>query len=172
MTDKDLITKMDDAIWEIISQVHTAYKDDEAVAFLAPLVEPDSPGMFDPRLALGGMGSITVKNGPPFLNAPAVVIVAGDTRSIGGPDINIGICGQNMNLVANSLGIKSCWVGFVGVLENIPGFVQENLGIEPPWQIKTSLVLGWPEFKQEGIVPREFRPVTWYRSGGKPEIED
>jgi hypothetical protein len=34
-------------------------------------------------------------------------------------------------------------------------------------------VLGWPAFKQEGMVAREFRPVTWVRDGSeKPEIED
>ena len=30
----------------------------------------------------------------------------------------------------------------------------------------TTLVLGWPAFKQEGIVPREYRPVKWLSIGG------
>jgi hypothetical protein len=50
--------------------------------------------------------------------------------------------------------------------------VEEELGIKPPWQIISSLVLGWPKFKQEGIVPREYRPVTWYRDGAQgPEVD-
>jgi hypothetical protein len=77
-----------------------------------------------------------------------------------------------MNIVANFLGIKACWVGFVLTLHMIPNFVEEKLGIKPPWQIVSSLVLGWPAFNQEGIVPREYRPVTWCRDGADgPEIE-
>jgi len=137
------------------------------------MVDPANPGLYDPRVAWGGMGVISKKNMPPLLNAPAVIILAGDSRSIGGPQINVGICCQNMNLVANSLGIKACWVGFLAVLHMAPNFVEEKFGIKPPWQIISSLVLGWPEFKQEGIVPREFRPVTWYRQGAAgPEIDE
>jgi hypothetical protein len=37
----------------------------------------------------------------------------------------------------------------------------------------SSLVLGYPRFRQEGVVPREFRPVTWFREGASgPEIEE
>jgi hypothetical protein len=163
--------KIDEAVWGVINGVFGAFINDDTVQFMAGMVDPASPGLFDPRLAFGGMGAITKKYGPPLLDAPAVILILGDTRSIAGPQINVGICGQNMNLVANSLGIKACWVGFVATLHMVPGFVEENLGIKPPWQIISSLVLGWPKFRQEGIVPREYRPVTWYR-GGAPEIEE
>jgi hypothetical protein len=53
----------------------------------------------------------------------------------------------------------------------VPGF-PEKLGIHPPWRIASSLCLGWPEFKQEGIVPREFRPVTWFRPGADGPVEE
>jgi hypothetical protein len=37
----------------------------------------------------------------------------------------------------------------------------------------TTLVLGWPAFKQDGMVPREYRPVKWLREGSDAvEIED
>jgi nitroreductase/ferredoxin len=173
ITEKELMNEIDEAVWGVISGVSGMYKSDDTVENLAGMVDPASPGLFDPRLARGGMGAITKKTLPPLMKAPALILMAGDTRSIGSPQINIGICGQNMNLVANSLGIKACWVGFVGVLHMVPGFVEEKLGINPPWQIISSLVLGWPKFRQEGIVPREFRPVTWYRDGGSgPEIDE
>jgi len=48
-----------------------------------------------------------------------------------------------------------------------------KLGIEAPFSIATSVVLGYPKFKQEGIVPREFRPITWFREGHDgPEVEE
>jgi hypothetical protein len=35
------------------------------------------------------------------------------------------------------------------------------------------MVLGYPKFKQDGVVPREFRPITWFREGADgPEIEE
>jgi len=76
--------------------------------------------------------------------------------------MNIGICGQNMNIVANTLGIKACWVGFL-----IPGFstIAHKFDIGPNWQPITTLVLGYPAFKQEGLVAREYRPVQWLRAG-------
>ncbi len=173
ITDKALMKEIDEAVWGVINGIYTMFKNDDTVEQMAGMVDPANPGLFDPRLAHGGMGAIARKFGPPLLNAPAVILILGDSRSIGGPQINVGICGQNMNLVANSLGIKSCWVGFVATLHMVPNFVEEKLGIKPPWQIISSLVMGWPEFKQEGIVPREYRPVTWYRDGAEgPEIEE
>jgi nitroreductase/NAD-dependent dihydropyrimidine dehydrogenase PreA subunit len=173
LTDKKLMKEIDEAVWGVINGVYTTIKNDDTVQHMAAMVDPASPGMFDPRLAKGGMGAIARKYGSVMLDAPAAILIAGDTRSIGSPQINVGICGQNMNLVANSLGIKACWVGFVGVLHMVPGFVEEKLSIKPPWQLVSSLVLGWPKFKQEGIVPREYRPVTWYRDEGKgPEVDE
>jgi hypothetical protein len=34
------------------------------------------------------------------------------------------------------------------------------------------MVLGYPKFKQEGIVPREFRPITWFREGESGPVID
>jgi hypothetical protein len=74
-----------------------------------------------------------------------------------------------MNLVANSLGIKACWNGFL--VTGVPA-IADKINLKPNWSVITTLVLGWPKFKQEGMVPREYRPVTWLREGsGEPEIE-
>jgi nitroreductase/NAD-dependent dihydropyrimidine dehydrogenase PreA subunit len=171
ITDKALISEMDEFVHATISGVYNAYTNDDLVHHLIPTVEGNArPGGYDPRVALGGMGSITRKELPASLNAPCVILLAADERAIAGPELNIGICGQNMNLVANSLGIKACWVGFLAVAANAPQFA-ERFGIKPPWRVTTTLVLGWPKFKQEGMVPREYRPVAWIREGVSPEID-
>ena len=104
------------------------------------------------------------------LNAPCVILLAGDSRAISGPELNLGICGENMNLVANSLGIRACWNGFL--VSGVPAIADE-IPLEPNWQVITTLVLGWPAFKQDGIVPREYRPVRWLREGSDVvEIEE
>jgi nitroreductase/ferredoxin len=172
VTDQKLMAEIDEAVWGVTNGIYQTFKNDDTVGQLADMVDPANPGLFDPRLANGGMGGIAKKSLPALLGAPALILILGDTRSISGPQINVGICGQNMNLVANSLGIKACWVGFVFTLHMVPNFVEEKLGIKPPWQIISSLVMGWPAFNQEGVVAREYRPVTWYRDGTDgPEIE-
>ena len=127
--------------------------------------------MFDPRIIVGGAGSIAKKNSPVFLNAPVVILMACDDRSIGGPQIQAGIAGQNMNLAAMALGLGFCWIGFSQLIEMNPA-LKEKLGLKPPWKINTAMVLGYPQFRQMGVVPREYRPITWFREGAPgPQIE-
>jgi nitroreductase len=131
-----------------------------------------NPGGWDPRIILDGMGkSVVARVNPVLLGAPAVILLAADTRSIGGPHIQVGISGQNMILTANSLGLKATWVGFVAYCSMVPSLMQK-LGIAVPFTIISSIVLGYPKFRQEGIVPREFRPIIWHREGRGREIEE
>jgi nitroreductase/NAD-dependent dihydropyrimidine dehydrogenase PreA subunit len=166
ITDRALIHQMDEASWAMANGMYSMYRNDEQVPNLAGMAEAN-PAMFDPRLALGGMGAVARKDLPPSLNAPCVILLAADSRAIGGTQLNIGICGQNMNLVANSLGIKACWCGFL-----VPGVsaIADKIELGPNWSVITTLVLGWPAFKQEGMVPREYRPVMWLREGSE-EVE-
>ena len=48
-----------------------------------------------------------------YHGAPTVVIILKDVRGISNPDLDCGIAGQNMALAAHSMGIGTCWVGFV-----------------------------------------------------------
>jgi nitroreductase/NAD-dependent dihydropyrimidine dehydrogenase PreA subunit len=169
ITDRALIHQMDEAVWATINGMYTMYKNDELIPNIAPMAE-SSPHLFDPRVVLGGMGAIARKELPASLNAPCVILLAGDSRAISGPHLNIGIAGQNMNLVANSLGIKACWNGFL-----VPGVpaIADKIDLKPHWTVITTMVLGWPAFKQEGIVAREYRPVMWLREGSDAvELEE
>jgi nitroreductase/NAD-dependent dihydropyrimidine dehydrogenase PreA subunit len=173
VTNKALIDEMNRAVYNVLNMLYTTYKHDELVKNLVPTYEADPrPGSWDPRVVLGGFGSIARNELPVFLNAPVVILIAGDERAISGPEVNVGICGQNMNLVANSLGTKACWVGFSAVINMVPP-LKEKLGVRDPWRIVEAIVLGYPKFKQQGVVPREFRPITWFREGADgPEIEE
>jgi nitroreductase/NAD-dependent dihydropyrimidine dehydrogenase PreA subunit len=173
VTDKALIGEINGAVYNVLNMISTMYNNDALVQTLVPAYEADPrPGTYDPRIIVGGVRAVLRGALPVLLNAPVVILIAGDTRAISGPEINIGICGQNMNLVANSLGIRACWVGFVQVLNLVPPML-DKLGVHDPWKICTSMVLGYPKFKQDGVVPREFRPITWFREGAEgPEIEE
>lgn len=173
ITDKALIKEMNEGIYNMLSMLYGAYTNDALVKGLIPVYQESlQSGLFDPRIMLGGCGAIARGNAPVFLDAPVVILMACDDRSIGGPQIQAGICGQNMNLAALSLDLGFCWIGFSQVIEMLPE-LKEKLGLEMPWKINTSMVLGYPKFKQKGIVPREYRPVTWFREGAYgPAIEE
>jgi len=167
ITNKSLINEMNETIKGMMTVIYMMYMNDEMVQNLVPMYEANpNPGTFDPRVMKGGFGAIVHQYGPVFLGAPAVILIAGDKRAIGGPQINIGIAGENMNLVAKSLGLGACWIGFSQFINMIPP-LKEKLGLKEPWDVFTAMVLGYPRFKQEGIVPREFRPVTWFKEGSE-----
>ena len=172
ITDRHLIHQINKTCYPLFNMLYTVYTDDHAVKNLVPAyVEDPKPGSYDPRLVLGGIGSIAKKDASIFPDAPVVILIACDERSIGGPQIQAGICGQNMNLAAKSLGLGFCWIGFSQAIEKIPE-LKRKLGLEDPWKITTAAVLGYPNFKQEGMVPREKRPVTWFRKAEEgPVVE-
>ena len=165
ITDTQFIAAINEATHQIIETAYTAYMDEEGVKSLVQRYAQDpKPGSYDPRLVFGGYGSIAKGAIPAFLNAPVLILIVCDERSVSTPEIHAGICGQNMNLAAKALGLGFCWIGWSRVVEMVPTF-KEKLGLHYPWKIITGAVLGYPRFKQEGVVPREFRPVTWFRPG-------
>jgi nitroreductase/NAD-dependent dihydropyrimidine dehydrogenase PreA subunit len=171
VTDKAFIEELEQAAQAAISGMHTMYEDDAQVMALATsLGDPVPPALFDPRIQ-GGSGCVERKELPVFLNAPAVIFMTGNDK-LYGADLHVGICGQNMNLAAQSLGVGFCWGGFGAFVENLPE-IKEKLGVRPPWRIIQSAMLGYPKFKQRGMVPRMKRPVTWFRAGaGGPVVEE
>jgi nitroreductase/ferredoxin len=173
VTSKKVIGELDAALISILGPAHDTYMDDEKVKQLIPVHESMMvPGMWDPRVIVAGMRSFSKGSKPPFLNAPAVIILCADRRAASGTQLNLGICGQNMVLAATSLGLGACWIGWSGLLNGTAEIVA-RLGIEEPWEIGPSIVLGYPKFKQRGMVAREYRPVTWLREGaGSERVED
>ncbi len=171
ITDKALLDEITGRIQPLAQMASTMYRTDEMLEALAAQYEMDpQPGMFDPRVQ-GGVFAVGEGILPALLNPPALIVILGDERAIGGPDINVGICGQNMTLAANSLGLGACWCGFIGLVNMIPD-LKERLGVEEPYKIASSVAIGYPAFKQHGMVAREAKPVTWYRPGtGGPEVE-
>jgi len=171
ITNKALLNEIDKTVKNGVKILYQMYMNDKSVKNLVPFVKEEAGG-FDPRVVYGGMGSIgNNEDISVSFNAPVVILILGDERA---PNyqVNIGICGQNMNLVANSLGIKAFWNGFLAFgIEGSP--LKKKLGIKKPWKVVEVICMGYPAFKQEGIVPREYRPVTWFREGSDgPEIQE
>ena len=165
ITDPDFIKKMEEGVYGLLNVMNTMYLNDAMVMNLVQsLGQPIPFGVFDPRIQ-GGVDCVLRKELPVFLGAPVVIFLACNDR-LQSPQLHAGICGENMNLAAKSLGLGCCWTGFGTTVELIAE-LKEKLGLEEPWRIQAALVLGYPKFKQEGLVARQYRPVTWMRSGAK-----
>lgn len=100
-----------------------------------------------------------------FHNAPTVILIFKDVRGVSNPDLDCGIAGQNMVLAAHSMGLGTCWVGFVKLAFQYTGKWKKFLGIRYPYKFASSLALGWPLGEPDGMVPRPTHAVEWYENG-------
>lgn len=115
-------------------------------------------GDLDPR-ARGGMNTVT--SDPDYdIFAPTLIIILADKRGIGSIELDTGICAQNMILAAHSLGLGTCYIGLIDGLMMYPGF-RKSLGIRHPFEIITSITLGYPQGQIDNIVKREQARVNW-----------
>jgi nitroreductase/NAD-dependent dihydropyrimidine dehydrogenase PreA subunit len=171
ITNTEVIKQIEEACHAVWSNLYGMYNDDDQVAGLAEMFGKPLPvGLFDPRV-WGGAGCVTRKELPIFMGANALVLLLVNDK-MPEPTLQMGICGQNMNLAAESLGLGACWVSFSLAINFLPE-LQAMLGIKEGWRVQTSIVVGHPKFKQEGMVPRQKRPVTWFRPGSAgAELEE
>ncbi|MCB2185328.1 MAG: nitroreductase family protein [Deltaproteobacteria bacterium] len=161
VTDPVLLQQMEGACQAVFAGMHEAYADDAKVMGLVEMMgEPVPVGFFDPRVQVG-VGCVARRELRSFLGAPCAIFVLSCDKMVG-PEMQAGICLENMNLAACSLGLGFCWSGFASGIANVPEFAA-RLGIAEPWRLVMTGVMGYPAFSQEGLVPRHDRPVTWFR---------
>lgn len=103
-----------------------------------------------------------------YHGAPTVIVIFKDVRGVANPDLDAGIAGQNMVLAAHSLGLGTCWVGFVSLaFAQLKKKWEGFFGIEFPYAFASSIALGWPFGEPDGMTLRQTHPVDWYEEGGK-----
>lgn len=116
----------------------------------------------DPR-PMTAMEKADKKNGSMYFDAPAVVLILKDTRGVSNPDLDAGICCQNMVLAAHSLGLGTCIISLPIEPLNMPlmaGF-RRRIGIAWPFKAVTSIAFGYPKGKIDGVVKRDTPEVAW-----------
>ena len=171
VTDKKFIAELEEVAYNVNAELYNLYINDDTAMKVFAMVGGTLPApVFDSRVIVGGFGAVVRKDLPLFFNAPCVIFVGAHEKLVE-PAMHIGVCGQNMVLTAKSLGLGCCWSNFGRDVRLVPE-IKAKLGFDNGWNIMTSICLGYPKFKQEGIVPRMFRPITWFRPGSdKPQIE-
>lgn len=167
VTNPDFIAELEATCHGFWSGVYPVFINDDTVMNMVGAVPT---GVFDPRTQYG-IRCVALKELPIFFNCAAIIFLGTNTKA-NDPEVSIGICGQNMNLAAQSLGLGACWSNFGGVAANSIPELKSRLGFEEPWKIQSTLCLGYPKFNQAGMVARHNRPVTWFRPGSdQPQVE-
>lgn len=98
-----------------------------------------------------------------YFNAPAVILILKDRRGVSNPDLDAGICAQNMVLTAHALGLGTCYVSLPMDPLSRPlmaGF-RKRLGIRKPFEAVTSIAIGYAKGKVDGPVRRDTPKVDW-----------
>jgi len=102
-----------------------------------------------------------------FHGAPTVIMILKDKRGVSNPDLDCGICGQNMVLAAHSLGLSTCWIGFVSAL--MKSYVRfkwlRRLHISYPYELVEGIALGYARGNPNKMVERETHEIAWYENG-------
>ncbi len=100
----------------------------------------------------------------PLWWAPTVILLYKDVRSIGSPELNIGILGQNMVIAAHSMGLGTCWIGLVKALNHDPKW-RKILDITYPYFLQEAIVVGYPVGEADGFYARDTHAIDWYEDG-------
>jgi nitroreductase len=105
-----------------------------------------------------------------FHGAPTVIFILKDRRGASRPEVDVGCSGQNMVLAAHSLGLGTCWVGFVKPLKYYGPLWKRRLGVRWPYDFCEAIALGYPVGHPDGMVPRETQEIDWYEDGVKRTV--
>ena len=112
--------------------------------------------------AHGGLNAVTSDPSyHSFFHAPTIILLLVDKRAIGGTELDMGICAQNMVLAAHSLQLGTCYVDLISKMLEFDKKFSRSLGVTPPFIVATTLAVGYPKGKIDGVVRREKARIDW-----------
>jgi len=96
-----------------------------------------------------------------FRNAPVVMVIHGlRTNFMAHADCSIAV--RNMEIMAKTMGLGTCWVGFLSVAAHLAKKkIERYLEIPDNHSIYGAIMIGYPKFEYRKIIPREKREVRW-----------
>lgn len=173
--DKDLIDRMErDIRWFCRVMAALIYPEDSPLGrripwFLSQLLIRLKPNELAPMpySAIVGIAKGILKA---FHGAPTLIFILKDRRGASRPEVDVGCCGQNIVLAAHSLGLGTCWVGFVKPLDYFGPLWKRRLGVRWPYQFCEAITVGYPVGHPDGMVPRETQEIDWYEDGVKRTV--
>ncbi len=93
-----------------------------------------------------------------FYNAPVLIVISGNAS---GPWIveDCALAAENLMLMAHSMGLGSCWIGFAQSYLNTPAG-KKMLGLPDSWVPVAPIIVGYPS-APPATVARKKPEVRW-----------
>jgi nitroreductase/NAD-dependent dihydropyrimidine dehydrogenase PreA subunit len=95
-----------------------------------------------------------------FRNAPAVIVVYGIKTNFLA-QTNCALAIRNIEILAETMGLGTCWVGFLPSAANKSKKINKFLQIPGDKTVLASLMLGFPKYTYRYKLPRKERCVSW-----------
>jgi nitroreductase/NAD-dependent dihydropyrimidine dehydrogenase PreA subunit len=96
-----------------------------------------------------------------FRNAPVVIIIHG-LRTNFMARANCSIATRNMEIMAKTIGLGTCWVGFLSSAANLAEKkIERYLEIPDDRSIYGAIMVGYPKFEYRKLIPRKERGIRW-----------
>jgi len=95
-----------------------------------------------------------------FHRAPALIVVHGRRTNFYAHE-NCAIAARNMEILAASLGLGTCWAGFLLRAAGLTEKIGRRLGIPDDRNIYSAIMLGYPRHRYRKTIPRKAREVRW-----------
>jgi nitroreductase len=93
-----------------------------------------------------------------FYHAPVLILISGNAPGSWIVE-DCALAAENLMLLAFSLGLGSCWIGFAQSYLNTPAGKQA-LGIPDSWVPVAPIIIGFPS-AQPSAVPRKQAEIRW-----------
>jgi nitroreductase len=97
---------------------------------------------------------------PVFYHAPAVIVIHSQ-ELIPTPHEDSVLAGYNMTLMAQALGLGSCFVTLGQKAINASARCKAIVGLDPKDQVHAIVLLGYPAVRYRRVVPKPLRPIQW-----------
>ncbi len=159
----DKIAKMMDPVYRLNAAFFYSGKTNPVTRAMLSVSSILMPRFMDQRAQAGGKAIIQPND--VFMGAPCLIVVLGDKRGIANVDLDVGICCQNMVLAAHSLGLVTCYLGFLAAAAKFLPWLGRSLGVEWPYRIVMGMVLGYPKVNADSMQKRELPRITWHKGG-------
>jgi len=161
VTDKKINRKVDKASAKVLHLIKKTYSGTgKWRKFLIGLLSLISVNKWDQR-PIAAMEKVDQTNGMITFNAPVVIHVLKDKRGISHPDVDAAIAAQNIVLTAHAIGLGTCYIGFIASTAPYARAIKKILGITYPYEIVTSICVGYPKIIYDKPVPRGRVPMEW-----------
>jgi nitroreductase/NAD-dependent dihydropyrimidine dehydrogenase PreA subunit len=96
-----------------------------------------------------------------FRNAPVVMVIHG-LRTNFMAHANCSIAARNMEIMAKTIGLGTCWVGYLPLAAHLAKKkIERYLEIPDSHSIYGAVMVGYPKFEYRKIIPRKEREIRW-----------